>query len=275
MPAKKTFLKNYELGFENFVKTPVVIEVKDNKKVLKCVKFKTDFYRYEGQPNFAVKIPKGIVMFDLDSGKEGKVDGITWFEENIGPLDEHFGLITTTPSGGFHCFCSYNTLEKLGCDGFKQFNEENFFRHSYVGLHDLGKDIAMDIICSDNVSFQGQYYDVIKNDGIKPISSVLKETITMFRLSLTEAKFLRYHNVVYTLTTDMQVDYDYDFKGQKYARHPIVMDFKTEYIKYHDESYVYENDEDLTGEDYEKIKMTQMSIDAVNWNKIKRMRYGY
>lgn len=192
-------VKTYDYAFESYKKIPVLINVKDNKKtVMSLNKFlNSDKYEYDNESNFAVfpSRDSGFIVFDFDSDKPGKVNGLEWFESKFGPVVDNFGLVTKTPSGGIHAYCRY----------YPDFNKTS------IGITLNESTIALDIISSDLIVFQGRHYDVIKNE---PLMDIPKKFMDYYKLNLERIKAPGSEHYVMVNYTLKEIDID-DSEGEQ------------------------------------------------------------
>src|SRR5690606_22620663 len=147
-------------------------------------------YEYNNEPNFAVFTGKinNLILVDFDVNKKinfntSKIDGAEWFEKKFGPITEHFGLVTKTPSGGIHAYCTYeedfpeiSTGIEYDSDDDSEFDcievndeeeneskEEKSEEKKNEKEKKSKKSIAIDLMSNRGVGFQGRNYPVIKN----------------------------------------------------------------------------------------------------------------
>ncbi len=167
--------KSPEYGFENYKKSPILLTIEDSKK-----KFHMDEilfekhrkeYEYKNEQDFAVLLGSdnnGLILMDFDTNKEGQIDGAVWFEEKFGPILDNFGLVTRTPSGGYHAFFKLSDDNKDLESSISIHLQDNTSELNY-------KKIALDILSTENIAFQGRYYPVIQNKEIKELPIKVKE----------------------------------------------------------------------------------------------------
>jgi hypothetical protein len=84
-----------------------------------------------------------IVVIDLDKPKEGEIDGIRYFEDNVCKIEKLNTLITKSIRGGFHIYYKYNNKLKSG-----------------VRIKDINKDISIDIRSDKSCLFEGKGYEL-------------------------------------------------------------------------------------------------------------------
>ena len=136
------------------VKTGITINVKDGVKTIKSfpsgwAQLKKDETRPDDESVMIITGRKNdIMVIDLDiSKKEGEIDGVAWWIENFGPLEDLNTLISKTPSGGFHIFFKYNS--KI-CKSTAKFNS-------------FGDSVAVDIRSDGGVIFEGIHYPLFND----------------------------------------------------------------------------------------------------------------
>ena len=78
------------------------------------------------------------------TGKDGELDGIRYFEDNVGKIEELNTLVTQTIGGGYHIYYKYTN--KL---------------RSTVKLVNVGNTISIDIRNDDAITFEGKSYDLV------------------------------------------------------------------------------------------------------------------
>ncbi len=206
---------NYDYGFEEYCKTPTLLYIDKNtkKKTILSTTYQHTRYKYNGEPDFAVHLcVYSIMLIDFDVNKEGKIDGAVWFEEKFGPITDNFGLVTRTPSGGYHAFIKVD-------DSIS----------SSIGIISEDKHIAIDILGHDNVAFQGRYYPVIKNSGVQEIPIKFKEFLTGLKRQSTKTPLIdfleknqqlyAYKKIGICLTDKISKDFeggtiDYDYETE-------------------------------------------------------------
>ncbi len=187
----KYVVLSYTEGFEKYIKYPVLLSVTDGKKSILSNKdyLTSTKYTYNNEPDFIVHLggENDIILIDFDVNKINKVDGLKWFEENFGPIITNFGLITKTPSGGFHAFCKYDNRII-----------------STIGMRLKNNDIAIDIMSTNNIAFQGRYYPVVKNTGIREMPENFFKLIQKLNIKYIHNKddIITYQDNPYTLTDE-------------------------------------------------------------------------
>jgi len=160
----------YAVGFENFVKFGLNLEFVKNEKgqFVKGLKPKLpsrweaiDQDRYKNETNFSVLTGpvNDLILFDFDKPKFNEKDGLEWFQKLFGSVQDCFGLITESPSGGLHCYSKYDECVLKNITKLK--NEQNL-------------DLSLDIKTKGGMGYQGLHYAVIKNDAILPLPEKFK-----------------------------------------------------------------------------------------------------
>ena len=148
----------FDKGFEPFVKFGIDLKFTKTKNGFKKEKvfLPNDWQKmtkstYTDSQNFAVLTGpvNNLVLIDFDVNSEE--DGIGWFSFMFGLITDLFGLVTKTPSGGIHAYCTYNpifasNLTKLSVDGLKY---------------------PIDIKTTGGMAYQGLHYEILKNEQIK------------------------------------------------------------------------------------------------------------
>ena len=128
-------------------KFDVDIKIKDGQKQISNMpswsNIKTDMT--SNRDNIAIISGKvnDIVVIDLDKPKEGEIDGIRYFEDNVCKIEKLNTLITKSIRGGFHIYYKYNNKLKSG-----------------VRIKDINKDISIDIRSDKTCLFEGRGYEL-------------------------------------------------------------------------------------------------------------------
>jgi len=96
--------------------------------------------------NIAIRTGKinNIICIDLDKPKDGELDGIRYFEDNVGKIEELNTLVTKTIGGGYHIYYKYTNKLK-----------------STVKLVNVGITISIDSRNDDAIAFEGKSYDLV------------------------------------------------------------------------------------------------------------------
>src|SRR5689334_8784146 len=96
--------------------------------------------------NVAIRTGKinDIICIDLDKPKDGELDGIRYFENNVGKIEEFNTLVTKSIGGGYHIYYKY--INKL---------------KSTVKLVNINNVISIDIRNDDAIAFEGKHYDLV------------------------------------------------------------------------------------------------------------------
>ena len=171
MEYLQSFFKNsYDKGFEKYTKTPVLLSIQGLKKKILSYNFITpdESIIYDNEPNFAISTGKtnGIILIDFDINKftddnepKPRINSVEWFEKKFGSIKDQFGLITETPSGGFHAYCKYTDELPITAVGieYKELNDGELL------------NVSIDILSNEGIGFQGRHYKVIKNTEILDI----------------------------------------------------------------------------------------------------------
>ena len=81
--------------------------------------------------NVAIRCGKvnGILVVDLDVPKEGEIDGIRYFEDNVCKISELNTLVTRSGRGGYHIYYKY--CQKIA---------------SSIRLNDVNKLVSIDVL---------------------------------------------------------------------------------------------------------------------------------
>jgi len=129
-------------------KFDVELNYVNGKKIIKPIpKWKTITTDVTSdRDNIAIRTGKinNIICIDLDKPKDGELDGIRYFEDNVGKIEELNTLVTQTIGGGYHIYYKYTN--KL---------------RSTVKLVNINNTISIDIRNDDAIAFEGKSYDLI------------------------------------------------------------------------------------------------------------------
>jgi phage/plasmid-associated DNA primase len=106
--------------------------------------------KYNGEANYAVLTGKvnDIIVIDIDR-KSDDFEGLKWFEEHFGKIDQQHTLVTKTINNGYHVYFKYNTKIKT---------KLNF------------KNLHIDILVNDRCAYEGLNYDIICNHPVRELT---------------------------------------------------------------------------------------------------------
>lgn len=112
-----------------------------------------------------------IIVIDIDKPKNGEIDGLKYFEENVCELDKLDTIITKTYNGGYHIYFKYT--EKL---------------KNCVRLKDI-QEVSIDIKSDGGCVYEGMYYQLLKDAN--ELMNIPDEFIKLFT---KENKRIKYEN---------------------------------------------------------------------------------
>lgn len=102
-----------------------------------------------------------LLVVDIDKPKEGEINGLAYFEENIKPLKKLNTLITKSMNGGYHVYFKYTS---------KLLNS--------IRLKDI-QIVSIDIKSDGGCIYEGEQYELI-ND-VRELMSVPDEFIKLYK----------------------------------------------------------------------------------------------